>query len=111
MLDSSPIRPAGTDRPLQDRRWGELGLHGYAKIAILAALFCFLFRGELRDAVHLWLTDPSWSHGFLIPLFSLYFINQRRRWHPSDHIHRNNFKLAFSSTLISAITGTLSLLF
>lgn len=78
-LGSSPTRGYGTDPSLQDRRWGELGLHGFARIAILAALLCFLFRRELREVVHLWLTDPSWSHGFLIPLFSLYFINQRRR--------------------------------
>lgn len=26
----------------------------------------------------MWVTDPSWSHGLLIPLFSLYFVNQRR---------------------------------
>jgi exosortase len=67
------------DPSLQDRRWGELGLHNCLKMAILAALFGFLFRGELKETVHLWLTDPSWSHGFLIPLFSLYFIHQRRR--------------------------------
>jgi exosortase len=78
-LGSSPTRSAGLDPSLQDRRWGELGLHTYIKIAILAALFCLLFRSELRELVHLWLTDPSWSHGFLIPLFSLYFIHQRRR--------------------------------
>lgn len=78
-LGSSPTRGYGTDPSLQDRRWGELGLHEYLKTAILAALFCFLFRSELEEVVHLWLTDPSWSHGFLIPLFSLYFINQRRR--------------------------------
>jgi exosortase len=28
--------------------------------------------------VRLWVTDAGWSHGFLIPLFSLYFIGQRR---------------------------------
>jgi len=37
-----------------------------------------VFRNEIERIVHLWITDPSWSHGFLIPLFSLYFINQRR---------------------------------
>jgi exosortase len=26
----------------------------------------------------MWLTDASWSHGFLIPLFSLYFINRHK---------------------------------
>jgi exosortase len=78
-LSSSPTRSAGIDPSLQDRRWGELGLHTYIRIAILAALFCLLFRSELQELVHLWATDLNWSHGFLIPLFSLYFIHQRRR--------------------------------
>lgn len=67
------------DPSLPDRRWGSLGLHRGLKIAILAALFIVLFRAELAESVHLWLTEPDWSHGFLIPLFSLYFIHQRRR--------------------------------
>ncbi len=29
--------------------------------------------------MHLWVTDPNWSHGFLIPLFSLYFVQQKKR--------------------------------
>jgi exosortase len=64
---------------LPDRRWSQLGLPVFLKIAIVGALFCLLFRSELEALIRLWLTDPSWSHGFLIPLFSLYFIHQRRR--------------------------------
>jgi len=60
------------------RSWSELGLHRWLKIAIVGGLLCFLFRPELERIVRLWVTDPSWSHGFLIPLFSLYFVNQRR---------------------------------
>jgi exosortase len=78
-LRTSPTRLADTDPSLPDRRWGELGLHSFVKLAILGCLFCFLFRSELEELVHLWVTDPSWSHGFLIPLFSLFFIHQRRR--------------------------------
>ncbi len=78
-LGSSPTRSAGMDPSIQDRRWGELGLPGYVRIAIIAVLLGLLFRSELQELVHLWLTDPSWSHGFLIPLFSLYFVHQRRR--------------------------------
>lgn len=59
--------------------WRDLGLHNCTKIAIIGALFCFLFRNEIGAVVRTWLTDASWSHGFLIPLFSLYFINQHRR--------------------------------
>ncbi len=47
-------------------------------MVIVAGLLGLLFRGEIERIVGLWVTDPSWSHGFLIPLFSLYFIHQRR---------------------------------
>jgi len=65
--------------PIQKEHWREIGLHNCTKIAIIAALFCFLFRNELRTIIGLWVTDANWSHGFLIPLFSLYFINQHRK--------------------------------
>jgi len=58
--------------------WRELGVHNYIKIFIIGTLFCYLFHNEIRVIVHRWLTDGSWSHGFLIPLFSLYFINQHK---------------------------------
>jgi len=60
-------------------RWGELGVRGFAKIILLGGLLGFLFRGEIGSLVHLWVTDPNWSHGFLIPLFSLYFVQQKKR--------------------------------
>jgi exosortase len=66
--DSSPAR----------RGWGQLARSSYVKIAIVAGLLGLLFRSEIERIAGLWLTDPSWSHGFLIPLFSLYFIHQRR---------------------------------
>ncbi len=64
--------------PSQKQSWRELGLHNYIKIFIIGGLFYFLFRGEITTIVHQWLTDSSWSHGFLIPLFSLYFIGQKK---------------------------------
>jgi len=62
----------------QKHQWRRLGVHNYIKILIIAGLFCFLFRNDIEGIVNRWLTDSSWSHGFLIPLFSLYFINQKR---------------------------------
>jgi exosortase len=62
-----------------DRAWSELGPHTCVKILILGGLLVVLFRTEIQGMVHLWTTDPSWSHGFLIPLFSLYFVNQKKR--------------------------------
>lgn len=59
--------------------WLELGRHNYLKMLIIAGLFCFLFHNDIGRIVNRWLTDSSWSHGFLIPLFSLYFINQHKK--------------------------------
>jgi len=61
-----------------DRTWSRLGPHVWVKILLPTVLLGILFRTEIGEMVHLWLTDPSWSHGFLIPLFSLYFVNQKR---------------------------------
>jgi exosortase len=64
--------------PRQKHRWRELGLHTYIKIFIIGGLICYLFRMEIGGIVETWLVDSSWSHGFLIPLFSLYFVNQKK---------------------------------
>jgi len=58
--------------------WRELGVHNYIKMLIIGGLFYYLFRNEIGSIVRRWVSDPSWSHGFLIPAFSLYFINQRK---------------------------------
>jgi len=62
--------------PHREQQWRELGLHNYIKVLIIGTLFCYLFHNEIQTIVHEWLTDSSWSHGFLIPIFSLYFINR-----------------------------------
>jgi len=77
-IASSAEKKQETKPSLQRQQWRELGLHNYVKITIIGGLFCFLFRNEIDIIVRRWLTDASWSHGFLIPLFSLYFINQRK---------------------------------
>ncbi|UCC97214.1 MAG: exosortase/archaeosortase family protein [Phycisphaerales bacterium] len=67
---------AGTTRTAH---WRELGLHAYIRIFIVGALICYLFRMEIRGIIETWLADSSWSHGFLIPLFSAYFIIQNKK--------------------------------
>jgi exosortase len=60
--------------------WNELGWHNYIKILVITGLFTYLFRNEIGRIVNRWLSDSSsWGHGFLIPLFSLYFINQYKK--------------------------------
>lgn len=60
------------------KSWTQLGVHTYVKIIIIAALFFYLFNNEISRIVSKWVTDSSWSHGFLIPFFSLYFLNQAK---------------------------------
>jgi len=64
--------------PAQKQRWRELGLHNWIKIIVVGGLLGYLFRGEIDYIVRQWVNDSSWSHGFLIPLFSLYFLNQHK---------------------------------
>ncbi len=60
--------------------WFSLSIHTFIKAAIIAALFVILFWNQIyHSMLRLWLNDPSWSHGFLIPLFSLYFLNQNKK--------------------------------
>jgi exosortase len=67
-----------TESPAPKQQWRELGVHNYIKMLIIGGLFVYLFHREIDEIVHRWLTDSGWSHGFLIPLFSLFFLNQRR---------------------------------
>jgi len=70
------IQPSA--QSLQKQYWHQLGVHNYVKMLIIAGLFYYLFYNDINGIVIKWLTDPGWSHGFLIPLFSLYFINQAK---------------------------------
>lgn len=40
------------------------------------ALLGYSFASNLRQFVHVWTTDDNYSHGFLVPLISLYFAKQ-----------------------------------
>lgn len=46
-----------------------------AKVAVLAGLLVWLNFWQFRDyLIPKWIDDTNWSHGFLIPLFSLYLL-------------------------------------
>jgi len=66
----------GTEHP---RGWLSLGAHNYIKILVIGGLLFYLFQNEIWLIVRRWFTDPSWSHGILIPLFSFYFLNQHKK--------------------------------
>ena len=65
-------------KPLQPDNWSSLPLSVWIKLAVLAGLLAWFFHLEITKTVNRWIADPSWSHGFLIPLFSLYFLHQNR---------------------------------
>jgi len=47
------------------------------KVAIIAFLLCGLNFWQFKRLIAGWRIDPNWSHGFLIPLFSVYLIYTR----------------------------------
>lgn len=61
-----------------EKSWFNLGIAPFVKIVFIGILIGWIFREEIYSIVHQWITNPSWSHGFLIPLFSLYFLNQNK---------------------------------
>jgi exosortase len=85
-----------TDTPQEgEKGWSSLGPAVYIKTAIIAVLFWFLFRDEISRVVYRWVTNSSWSHGFLIPLFSLYFLNQHKQQILQIEVKRSYFGLFF----------------
>lgn len=60
-------------------KWSELGVVPYIKIAVVSTALFLLFKSEIVGMVSTWSDDSSWSHGFIIPLFSLYFLSQRKK--------------------------------
>lgn len=79
MADSTTTQngDAGGTAAVRDD-WMDLGLVTFAKVAIIACALFLLFRTQVMSMVATWQDDSSWSHGFLIPLFSLYFVSQRK---------------------------------
>jgi exosortase len=64
--------------------WGRASL----RLQLAGALGCLallglVFWSNLRQLVHVWSTDENYSHGFLVPLISLYFANEAARRGPT----------------------------
>ena len=67
---------AAVERP--DRRGRAVAMGAGGRSRSWAALLALLNRWQFHPLVDTWITDPNWSHGFLIPLFSLYLLYARR---------------------------------
>lgn len=78
MPDTSTQTIDQQDSEPQQTSWLDLGINAFIKIGIIGILIWWIFQEEINGIVRQWLTNPSWSHGLLIPLFSLYFLNQKK---------------------------------
>jgi exosortase len=79
MADNAVVNDRTDDETSQlHDDWLQLGVVAYIKVAVVTASLFLLFRTEIMGMVGTWSEDSSWSHGFLIPLFSLYFLSQRK---------------------------------
>lgn len=80
MQENTIVNKTGDKPEKAQLNWGSLSVHTYVKIGVIAVLFYLLFENQLYyTMIKRWTTDPSWSHGFLIPLFCLYFLNQNKK--------------------------------
>jgi len=59
--------------------WADVPLHAWVQVGVLAALFIALHWNLLAVMGAIARRDPDWSHAFLVPAFSLYFVHQRRQ--------------------------------
>lgn len=48
------------------------------RVALLGAALTWVYWQQFQRMVYYWYNNPDWSHGFLIPLFCLYFLHSRR---------------------------------
>ncbi|MFQ5589936.1 MAG: exosortase/archaeosortase family protein [Phycisphaerae bacterium] len=70
------MRASGSADTMPSRGWGQLFSPAtVARAAIVAVLVALVYWGTIRSAVIArWMNDSNWSHGWLIPFFSLYFL-------------------------------------
>lgn len=93
-MATSTISARDDDAPAP-REWPALAAllrDGWArpegKVALLGASACLAmlalaFRSTLWHFAYVWSTDPNYSHGFLVPLISLYFANMAAKGGPT----------------------------
>ena len=55
-----------------------LGPSGLTRFALLAAALLWVYWYQVVRMVYYWTNNADWSHGFLIPLFCIYFVHSRR---------------------------------
>ncbi len=91
MSANSGASPSASGQDLGDcpsllEIWGK---QAFLQVVVLGGLLLITFWNPIRmNLVDRWIHDPDWSHGWLVPLFSLYFL----------HTHRGRFLSAERQT-------------
>lgn len=77
MTSNSPTRIGAVAAHPRASSWGQIvSPTARLQMVILALLLLLAYRRPITDLiVHKWWHDPNWSHGWLVPLFSLYFLS------------------------------------
>lgn len=80
--EEGPLRPGGTLVDMvavsESRQINQaFSRSTYIQVATIAFLFCGLNFWQFQTLINKWRINPNWSHGFLIPLFSVYLIYTR----------------------------------
>ena len=97
-LTPSPARAGSPLAALTRDAWADPRARAAAVGAIGSlGLVAFLFWENLKHFVTVWSSDENYSHGFLVPLLSLYFANEAARRGPV--VYRSG--VALGSALIA----------
>lgn len=67
---------------------------------VLTTLLAILFWHVLHRLVFKWSSSEDWSHGFIIPLFSLYYLYIRRDMMPTGILDHNLISRLAGATLL-----------
>ena len=77
--DGAAETPRRLRAPAPEKTWAEfLGVSGAVKIALITAAFVWFYWDHILRLNSFW-KQPDWSHGYLIPVFSLYLVGHRKR--------------------------------
>ena len=63
--------------PEVQKQAARIGLEVWLKVGILAAILVWINHHQFSWLVRKWIDDDNWSHGFLIPLFSVFLLYMR----------------------------------